>query len=117
MIEDRARGAMLYPLAGLILLAGGVWFAWAAPDDEDDRIRSWRATAEELVPDVAAQAMADTVVLPGGASTARTTPVDGGSYTLTMICAGTGRVRVRLSTEGNDSGGRCPARTRRRRSG
>jgi hypothetical protein len=104
VIEDRARGAMLYSLAGLILLAGGVWFVRAAPDDEDDRIRSWRATAEELVPDVAAQAMADTVVLPGGASTARTTPVDGGSYTLTMICAGTGSVRVRLSTGGNDSG-------------
>ena len=104
MIEDRARGAMLYSLAGLILLAGGLWFVRAAPDDEDDRIRAWRATAEELVPDVAAQAMAGTVVLSAGASTARTTPVTGGSYALTMICAGTGRVRVRLNTAGNDSG-------------
>ena len=70
MIEDRARGAMLYSLAGLILLAGGLWFVRAAPDDEDDRIRAWRATAEELLPDVAAQAMAGAVVLSGGQTSA-----------------------------------------------
>jgi hypothetical protein len=45
VIDDRARGAMLCSLAGLILPAGGVWFGRAAPDDEGDRIRAWRVTA------------------------------------------------------------------------
>ena len=48
--------------------------------------------------------MAETIVLTGELGTERTTPVDGGSYSLSMICAGTGQVRVRLSSTGNDSG-------------
>jgi len=105
VIEDRARGVLLYSLAGLVLLAGGFWFVRTAPDDgRDPRVRAWRATAEELVPDLPVQEASDTVVLAGGAGTEHTSPVDGGSYALTMICAGTGHVRIRLSTVGNDSG-------------
>jgi hypothetical protein len=40
VIEDRARGVMLYSLAALILLAGGGWFGWAAPDVEDGQMRA-----------------------------------------------------------------------------
>jgi hypothetical protein len=96
---------MLYALTGVLLLGGGVWFLRAAPETgADPRIATWRATAERLLPDLPAQAMAETMVLNGGPGTDRTTPVDGGSYLLAMICAGTGQVRVQLSSTGNDSG-------------
>jgi hypothetical protein len=105
VIGERARGAMLYALTGVVLLGGGLWFLRAAPSTgADPRIAGWRATAERLLPDMPLQAMAETIVLNGELGTERTTPVDGGSYSLSMICAGTGQVRVRLSSTGNDSG-------------
>ena len=105
MIGDRARGAMLHALTGVVLLAGGLWFFRSAPNTAaDPRIAGWRATAEKALPDMPMQAMAETIVLTGELGTERTTPVDGGSYSLSMICAGTGQVRVRLSSTGNDSG-------------
>ncbi len=105
MIGDRARGATLYALTGVLLLGGGLWFLRAAPDTGvDPRIAGWRETTEKLLPDQPSQAMAETIVLTGELGTDRTTPVDGGSYLLAMVCAGTGQVRVRLSSTGNDSG-------------
>jgi hypothetical protein len=96
---------MLYALTGVVLLGGGVWFVRASPHrGADPRIAGWRETAERLLPDLPAQAIAETIVLTGETGTERTTPVDGGSYSLSMICAGTGQVRVRLSSTGNDSG-------------
>jgi hypothetical protein len=96
---------MLYALTGVLLLGGGVWFLRAAPDTgADPRIAGWRETAERLLPDLPLQAMAETIVLTGELGTERSAPVDGGSYSLSMICAGTGQVRVRLSSTGNDSG-------------
>lgn len=109
MTDDRARGVLLYALAGLVLLVGGGWFLATAPETgEDPRVAAWRATAEELLPDASSQAVAETIVLSGNAATERSTPVDGGSYRLTMVCAGTGRVRVRLSSVGNDTGRAVP---------
>ena len=105
MIGDRARGATLYALAGVLLLGGAVWFFRAAPDTgPDPRIAAWRTTAEAALPDLPLQAMAETVVLAGDLATEQSTPVDGGSYSLSMICAGTGQVRVQLSSSGTDSG-------------
>lgn len=106
MIGEPARGAVLYALTGVLLLGGGLWFLRAAPNTgADPRIAGWRETAEKTLPDLPLQAMAETIVLSGGGfGTERTTPVDGGSYSLSMICAGTGQVRVRLSSTGNDSG-------------
>lgn len=96
---------MLYALTGALLLGGGLWFLWAAPDTgTDPRIAAWRETAERVLPDLPLQAMAETIVLNGALATDRTTPVDGGSYSLSMVCAGTGQVRVQLSSTGNDSG-------------
>jgi hypothetical protein len=104
VIGDRARGAVLYALAAVVLVAGGLWFFRAAPrTGVDPRVAQWRATAEQLLPDLPLQTMADTIVLTGDISTERTSPVDGGSYALSMICAGTGQVRVRLSSGGTDS--------------
>lgn len=109
MIAERARGTVLYSLTALILLGGGLWFVRAAPDTEPDpRIPAWRATAEQALPDRPLQAMAETVVLDGRLGTERSTPVDGGEYALSMICAGTGKVRVRVSTGSNDSGRAVP---------
>ena len=106
MIPDRTRGVLLYALAGAVLLGGGVWFFRAAPPSGlDPRVARWQATAEEMLPDLALQTMADTIVITSDVSTERNAPVDGGSYSLSMVCAGTGQVRVRLSSSGsNDSG-------------
>jgi hypothetical protein len=105
VIDDWGRGALLYSLAGVVLLGGGLWFFRAAPATGDDpRVAGWRETAERLLPELPLQASAETMVLVSGASVERNTPVDGGSYTLSMVCAGTGRIRVQLSASGNDSG-------------
>ncbi len=106
MISDRARGVVLYSLAGAVLLGGGLWFVRAAPQTGlDPRLARWQETAEEVLPDLALQTMADTIVITGDISTQRNSPVDGGSYSLSMVCAGTGQVRVRLSSsDRNDSG-------------
>jgi hypothetical protein len=104
--EDRTRGALLYSLAGAVLVGGGLWFLRAAPETGlDPRVAGWQETAERLLPDLPLQTMADTIVLTGDISTEHNSPVDGGSYLLSVVCAGTGQVRVRLSSSGlNDSG-------------
>jgi hypothetical protein len=108
---DRAQGFVLYGLAALVLLAGGAWFVLADPiAGEPPELAAWRAAAEESLPDLPVQAMAETLVLSSGGRTERTTPVDGGSYTLSMVCAGpSGQVRVRLGT-GPESGRAVPCR-------
>ena len=109
MRGDRATGATLYALALALLLAGGVWFGWAAPaTGEDPQLRSGRATVERLLPDVPQQGSAETMIIAGGARTDRTTTVPGGAYVVTMVCAGDGQVRVRLSVTGEDSGRAVP---------
>ena len=110
MIADRTRGALLYSLAGAVLLGGGVWYFRAAPDlGLDPRVAQWRETVERVLPDRPLQTSADTIVISGDAGAERTSPVDGGSYVLSLVCAGTGQVRVRLSSSGgNDSGRGVP---------
>ncbi|HET6532409.1 MAG TPA: DUF6023 family protein [Actinoplanes sp.] len=112
MTDERTRGIILYALAGVVLLGGGAWFFGADPiADESPELAAWRATAEESLPDLPQQAMAETLVLSSGGRAERTMPVDGGSYTLSMVCAGTtGQVRVRLSSAGEDSGRAVPCR-------
>ena len=114
MTSERGRGVVLYALAGILLLAGALWFHRAAPvGAEDPRVKSWRAAAVRLLPDLPFQVTADTVVLPGGTSTHRDQSVDGGSYSLSMVClAESGSVRVRLSTSGDDSGRAVPCAAR-----
>jgi hypothetical protein len=91
-----------------VLIAGGVWFVRASPGaGVDPRMAAWRATAEELLPD-APLAMSDTIVLSGDVPSEHRSPIDGGSYALSMLCAGTGQVRVRVSTGNNDSGRAVP---------
>ena len=105
MTEERTRGVLLYATAAIVLLGGGVWWFRAAPDTgTDPRLAAWQAAVEEALPDIPLQADADTVVLDSSLSTDRTRPVSGGSYSLVMVCAGTGHVRVRVSTNRRDSG-------------
>jgi hypothetical protein len=110
--DERTRGVVLYALAGVVLLGGGVWFFRADPiADESPRLAAWRAAAEESLPDLPLQTMAETLVLSRGGRAERTAAVDGGAYTLSMVCAGTtGQVRVRLSSVGEDSGRAVPCR-------
>jgi hypothetical protein len=108
VISERTRGVVLYSLTAVVLLAGGVWFVGTAPRTGlDPRVARWQQTAERLLPDLALQTMADTIVITGDVRTERNGPVDGGSYALSMVCAGTGQVRVRLSSSGDNDSGRA----------
>lgn len=110
MTEDRTRGLVLYSLAGVVLLGGGLWFVRAAPGETPNpRIADWQARVEVALPDLPSQTLSDTIVLRSEMRTERTSAVDGGAYTLSLVCAGTGRVRVRLSSPGGaDSGQAVP---------
>jgi hypothetical protein len=106
---DRTRGATLYGLAAVLLLAGVVWFVRAAPDRGDEvAVAAARETVERLLPDLPLQSGGETMVLPAGERAERTTGVRGGSYKLVMLCVGDGQVRVRLSSRGVDSGRAVP---------
>jgi hypothetical protein len=107
--DERSRGVVLYGLTALALAGGGVWFLRAAPQTEPDpRVAVWQATAESRLPDMPLQEDADTIVLRGDLAAERNTPIRAGSYALSVICAGTGQVRVRVSTGGTDSGRAVP---------
>jgi Family of unknown function (DUF6023) len=108
--SERFRGVLLYALSAVLLIGGGVWYFRSAPGDATDpRVAAWRDTAANLLPDRPLQVRADTIVLTGGAGAERNESVGGGSYTLSMVCLGEhGRVRVRLSASGDDTGRGVP---------
>jgi len=102
---DRARGATLYLLAAIVLVAGGVWFFAAAPaTGAHPALVAGREIAEGLLPDLPLQVEAETMVLAAGVRQERSTPVPGGSYALEVLCVGDGQVRVWLSATGAESG-------------
>lgn len=95
----------LYGLTAALATAGAAVFVATAPrTGEDPRIVAGRASVERAVPDVPEQAEAETLVLAAGSRAERNAPVQGGSFTLTMACAGEGQIRVRLSITTIDSG-------------
>lgn len=111
VIDERSRGVALYSLTAAVLLAGGVWWFSADPTpDVTSEVAAWREAVEAALPEEASSAgLAETVVLGENARTERSSSVDGGAYTLSMVCAGPGgQVRVRLSTTGTDSGRAVP---------
>lgn len=107
MSSERGRGVLLYLLFVVLLSGGGLWFFRFAPASTSGRrIEAWRDSAANLLPDRPLQIRADTIVMTGG-STQRSESVGAGSYTLSMVCLGErGRIRVRLSTSGDDDSGR-----------
>jgi uncharacterized protein DUF6023 len=110
MSSERGRGVLLYLLFAVLLAGGGVWFFRSEPaSTSDPRIAVWRDSAANLLPDRPLEVRADTIVMTADSSTQRTEAVGGGSYTLSMVCLGeSGRIRVRLSTSGDDSGRGVP---------
>ena len=112
MRRDRVAGGAPYALALVLLAAGVLWFVRAAPrTGADPAVVAGRATVERLLPDLASQVQAETVTLAAGQRTERNTSVQGGSYALVMMCVGDGRVRVRLSETGDDTGRAVPCGT------
>jgi hypothetical protein len=110
MMGHRGRGVALYALFAVLVAGGGAWFVRAAPrTGADPRLAGWQTTAARLLPDQSFQIKADTIVISGDRSTERTTAVDAGAYSLSMVCLGDGgQVRVRLSEGGDDSGRGLP---------
>jgi len=100
----------LYLLSVALLAAGAVWFVRGAPVSiPDPRVVRWRDSAANLLPDGPFQVRADTIVMNGNSSIERDATHGAGSYTLSMICLGEqGRIRVRLSSSGDDSGRAVP---------
>jgi hypothetical protein len=106
--SEQSRALQLYALAAVLLIGGIVWFVRAAPYVGDDpRVLAWQATVIRELPDVQPQVGSDTLMLGSGAEREARAPVDGGSFALTMICAGVGQVRVRLSAIGSNDTGRA----------
>jgi hypothetical protein len=106
--RERAHGLQLYVLAAVLLIGGIVWFFRAEPYvGADPRVLAWQATVIRELPDVQPQVSSDTLMIGSGAEREARTPVDGGSFTLTMVCAGIGQVRVRLSSAASNDTGRA----------
>ena len=111
--RDRARGAVMYTLAAVLVAAGGVWWVTAAPDTGvDSRLAARRALVEELLPDRFDQVDAGTLVLDVGPDAEAQTGVSPGRHVLDVVCAGQGQVRVRVGTAGADGGRAVPCADR-----
>lgn len=107
MTGERARGAILYATAAVLVAAGATWWVLTAPPEQsNDRVAQWRSAVEEQLPDVDGQADAQTIALPAGAEQTVESFVDTGSYQVSLVCRGGAEsfVRVSLSRSGNDSG-------------
>ncbi|HEX5198744.1 DUF6023 family protein [Paractinoplanes rhizophilus] len=105
---DRARGAVLYGCAAVLLAGGATWWVWAAPRDAavDPTIERWRQTAMRLLPDQPEQDDADMLALAPETDHQVLAKVDGGNYRVSVVCVGGARsqVRVSLGEAGTDSG-------------
>jgi len=102
---DRVRGAVLYACAGLVLVAGGVWWFRAAPHEAPAaQTEQWRLTAERLLPDDDREEAAETLTLAAGVDHEVVADVSVGSKTLTVVCVGGQASEVRISLSPQDSG-------------
>lgn len=106
MVGERARGAVLYACAGLVLAGGGVWWVRAAPRGLDDpEVTQWRRSAERLLPDTDNQESAGTVPLAAGADQEVVADGGDGSYQVSVICVGGAGSSLRISlSDTGDSG-------------
>lgn len=106
MVGERARGAVLYACAGLMLAGGGVWWVRAAPREVvDPRIERWQSSALRLLPDTDNQDSSGTVALAAGADQDVLAEGGAGSFLVSVICVGGDGSSVRISlSETDDSG-------------
>ncbi|AEV88918.1 hypothetical protein ACWT_7909 [Actinoplanes sp. SE50] len=104
-MSERGRGAILHGLAALVLAAGGTWWWRAAPRDASDpRLLTWRLTAEQLLPETGDQEAAETVALAPRQDYEKVSDLDGGTFQVSVICAGPDGSRARVSFGGPESG-------------
>ncbi|MFF5295479.1 DUF6023 family protein [Paractinoplanes globisporus] len=104
---DRARGVALYATTAVLLAGGVTWWFRAAPGEEiDPMIPQWRASAQQLLPDVPGQDDADTIPLAAGSDHQVVAVVDTGKYQISVVCVGgqNSQVRVSLGEAATDSG-------------
>lgn len=107
MTGERARGAVLYAAAGILVAGGATWWLLAAPPDRgNDQIDRWRAAVEQALPDTDEQVDAATTPLAAGDERPYVTSVDTDEYLVSVVCRGGPDtfVRVSLSRSGSDSG-------------
>jgi hypothetical protein len=105
--SERARGAVLYAGAALLLVAGGTWWLRAKPRQADDpAVATWTATAERLLPEPPDAEAAETVELGAGAAREIDAPVDTGNQRLSVVCVGQSDSIVRVSLGQIDDSGR-----------
>jgi hypothetical protein len=104
---DRARGAVLYAGAALLLAAGGTWWLQAKPRQPaaPDVVR-WTATAERLLPDAPDAEAVDTVQLGAGRDRDIEAPVASGAHGLSVVCVGGPNTIVRITLGLVDDSGR-----------
>jgi hypothetical protein len=102
---ERARGALLYAGAAVVLAVGGGWWLRAAPRTGDDpRISQWQASVERLLPKDARAQAGDTLELPAGVDHEVVADLSGGDYVVSVVCEGGTQSQVRISLGQDDSG-------------
>ena len=106
MVGERARGAVLYACAGLILAGGAVWWVRAAPGDVvDPKIKRWRQAAEQLLPETGSQESSGTVALAANADQQVLADGGDGSFLVSVICVGGAGSSMRISLSDTDDSG------------
>lgn len=107
MTGERGRGVVLHALAVSILVVGVGWWWRAAPRQAaDDRLTAWRHSAEQLLPDIGDQELAQTLALDTGGGHEEVVEVEKGSFLVSVVCAGSEGSRVRVSLGGRYDTGR-----------
>jgi uncharacterized protein DUF6023 len=105
--DDRARGAVLYAGAALLLAAGGAWWLQAKPRQPvDPAVARWMATAERLLPDTPDADAVESVELNVGLDREIDAPVDNGPHRLSVVCVGGSNSVARISLGLVDDSGR-----------
>ncbi|WP_229067805.1 DUF6023 family protein [Actinoplanes sp. DH11] len=105
MNGERVRGVVLHLSAALILTSGAVWWWQAAPGTPaDERMLTWRLSAEQLLPDSGEQQMTRTVALPYGDDHEAVAEVGSGKFLVSVVCAGQDGSRVRVSLGRGETG-------------
>jgi Family of unknown function (DUF6023) len=103
MDQGRLRGAVIYAAAAVLLAAGALWYAGAAPAGPSPSLRlaAWRQAVARALPPVEGLVVGDAFELAAGATRqARAEEMPFAVYRVVMACAGTGRVRAQLGASG-----------------
>jgi hypothetical protein len=104
---DRARGAVLYAGAALLLAVGRAWWVNAKPrQPAAPDVARWTATAKRLLPDRSDAEAADTLQLGVDGDRDIETPVATGPHGLSVVCVGGPNSVVRITLGLIDDSGR-----------